>query len=234
MLASQSTIVTTAIGHTRPLFILGCCVQEERAAAREESLSAALREREEEAESARQELLSLRVEAASLQAVEAALKESVGREGALQSELAQARTAQVAAATAAAEKQRVAEGLRAAERLESQKMVAAQMSLESAAAESDAALAKLRGEFESYMTAKYLVTLRRMSGEPPRYRCHLGCILLKMAAISCCWQAASRRRRSPAGGRRRSARRGRAARRRVRCAGCSSAVSAGASAAGRS
>ena len=118
--------------------------------------------------------------------MEAALKESVGREGALQSELAQARTAQVAAATAAAEKQRVAEGLRAAERLESQKMVAAQMSLESAAAESDAALAKLRGEFESYMTAKYLVTLRRMSGEPPRYRCHLGCILLKMAAISCC------------------------------------------------
>ena len=61
------------------------------------------------------------------------------------------------------ERSRRTEALRKAEKLEQQKNLAAQMSLETLAADREEELAKVSKEFKSYMTARYMLTIRRMA-----------------------------------------------------------------------
>ena len=61
------------------------------------------------------------------------------------------------------ERSRRTEAVRKAEKLEQQKNLATQMSLETLAAEREEELTKVSKEFKSYMTARYLLTIRRMA-----------------------------------------------------------------------
>lgn len=62
-----------------------------------------------------------------------------------------------------AERSRRTEAVRQAEKLEQQRNLATQMSLEALVAEREEELAKVSKEFKSYMTARYLLTIRRMA-----------------------------------------------------------------------
>ena len=61
------------------------------------------------------------------------------------------------------ERSRRTEAVRKAEKLEQQKNLATQISLETQAAEHEEVLAKVSKEFKAYMTARYLLTIRRMA-----------------------------------------------------------------------
>ena len=61
------------------------------------------------------------------------------------------------------ERSRRTEAVRKAEKLDQQKNLATQLALETVAAEREEELAKVSKEFKSYMTARYLLTIRRMA-----------------------------------------------------------------------
>lgn len=78
------------------------------------------------------------------------------------------------------ERSRRTDAVRKAEKLEQQKSLASQMSLETLAAELEQELTKVSKEFKSYMTARYLLTIRRMAS-------------CKVAAALHSWRAAQLR-----------------------------------------
>ena len=130
--------------------------QEERSSARVSGLQAELEELRGEAAGEAAAFMKVQAEMQGLKGVEEALQEAVGRENELRARQAMLDSNQE-------ERSRRTEAVRKAEKLEQQRSLAAQMSLESAVAERDEQLEKVSKEFESYMTARYLLTIRRMA-----------------------------------------------------------------------
>jgi hypothetical protein len=102
------------------------------------------------------DLGTVQAEVSALRGVDAALKEAVARETELRARHAMLESTQE-------ERSRRSEAVRKAEKLEQQKSLASQLSLEAVVAEREEELAKVSQEFKSYMTARYLLTIRRMT-----------------------------------------------------------------------
>lgn len=130
--------------------------QEERSSVRVEGLLAELEELRGQAAAQRISEEHVKAELQGLKGVEVALQEAVGRENELRAKQAMLDSNQE-------ERSRRTEAVRRAEKLEQQRSLATQMSLEGAVAERDEQLEKVSKEFESYMTARYLLTIRRMA-----------------------------------------------------------------------